>query len=302
MFTLVCFSSPQPAYTLVDYLSSQHISGVVSKSEEQYCVELVNEADMAQAQIITAHFINAPHDPRYQAASWDNDNHQLYTSRSGSNSSIFNGFFNLQSKSQLTRYPLTYLIMLVNIVVFGMMIVSIETRLWVDSMLFIAPLHELQQTGQWWRLLTPNFLHFSGIHITFNLLWASRAVTRSFLESRTLTRRSVASFFFAARRVGAGVVPARAAQRRARRDRPSALDGGRDVRLRAGAHHQRAVRVLRRVRRGWGGMVLLARGDVLCGWGGMVAAPGPGDHTLPPRNLESRLCGRPPLAAAERLL
>ena len=78
---------------------------------------------------------------------------------------------------------------------------------------------------------------------------ASRAVTRSFLESRTLTRRSVASFFFAARRVGAGVVPARAAQRRARRDRPSALDGGRDVRLRAGAHHQRAVRVLRRVRR-----------------------------------------------------
>ena len=57
MFTLVCFSSPQPAYTLVDYLSSQHISGVVSKSEEQYCVELVNEADMAQAQIITAHLI-----------------------------------------------------------------------------------------------------------------------------------------------------------------------------------------------------------------------------------------------------
>mgnify|MGYP001025511819 FL=1 len=171
MFTLVCFSSPQPAYTLVDYLSSQHISGVVSKSEEQYCVELVNEADMAQAQIITAHFINAPHDPRYQAASWDNDNHQLYTSRSGNNSSIFNRLFNRQSKSQLTRYPLTYLIMLVNIVVFGMMIVSIETRLWVDSRLFIAPLHELQQTGQWWRLLTPNFLHFSGIHITFNLLW-----------------------------------------------------------------------------------------------------------------------------------
>lgn len=157
MFTLVCFSSPQPAYTLVDYLSSQHISGVVSKSEEQYCVELVNEADMAQAQIITAHFINAPHDPRYQAASWDNDNHQLYTSRSGNNSSIFNRLFNQQSKSQLTRYPLTYLIMLVNIVVFGMMIMSIETRLWVDSRLFIAPIHELQQTGQWWRLLTPNF-------------------------------------------------------------------------------------------------------------------------------------------------
>ena len=34
---------------------------------------------------------------------------------------------------------------------------------------------------------------------------ASRAVTRSFLQSRTLTRRSVASFFFAAHRVGAGV-------------------------------------------------------------------------------------------------
>ena len=35
-------------------------------------------------------------------------------------------------------------------------------------------------------------------------------------------------------------------------------------------------------------MVLLARGDVLCGWGGMVAPPDPVPyHTLPPKNLES---------------
>ena len=171
MHTLVCFSSPHPAYTLMDYLTSQRLSCIVREIDQQHCVVLENEADMEQAKAITAHFVDAPNDPRYQAASWDNDNSQVFSSRSGRGSSMFNWLQNPDVKAQLTRYPLTYLIMLVNVVVFGMMTVSIETRMWVDSMLFIVPINELQQTGQWWRLLTPDFLHFSGIHIAFNLLW-----------------------------------------------------------------------------------------------------------------------------------
>jgi GlpG protein len=124
---------------------------------------------MEQAKAITDHFVNAPHDPRYQAASWENNRRPVFTSRCDRPSS--NLLQHSQIKAQLIHYPLTCLILLINIVMFGLMTVSIETRIWVDSMMFILPLNELQQTGQWWRLLTPDFLHFSGIHIAFNLLW-----------------------------------------------------------------------------------------------------------------------------------
>lgn len=72
MQMLVCFSRPQPAHMLMDYLTAQRISSIVREVEGQYCVELEHEHDMAQAKAITEHFVDAPNDPRYQAASWDN--------------------------------------------------------------------------------------------------------------------------------------------------------------------------------------------------------------------------------------
>lgn len=169
MNTLVCFSRPDLACTLRDYLISQRLSCVVHEVDRQYCLVLDDAVDMEQAKAITDHFVNAPHDPRYQAASWENNRRPVFTSRCDRPSS--NLLQHSQIKAQLIHYPLTCLILLINIVMFGLMTVSIETRIWVDSMMFILPLKELQQTGQWWRLLTPDFLHFSGIHIAFNLLW-----------------------------------------------------------------------------------------------------------------------------------
>ena len=169
MNTLVCFSRPDLACTLRDYLISQRLSCVVHEVDRQYCLVLDDAVDMEQAKAITDHFVNAPHDPRYQAASWENNRRPVFTSRCDRPSS--NLLQHSQIKALLIHYPLTCLILLINIVMFGLMTVSIETRIWVDSMMFILPLKELQQTGQWWRLLTPDFLHFSGIHIAFNLLW-----------------------------------------------------------------------------------------------------------------------------------
>ena len=55
------------------------------------------------------------------------------------------------------------------------------------------------------------------------------------------------------------------------------------VTARVPRHHLRACE--------GGGMVLPARGDVLCGWGGMVAAPSPRPHhTLPAKKVESSEC------------
>ena len=170
MQMLVCFNRPQPAHMLMDYLTAQRISSIVREVDGQFCVELEHAADLDTAKSITQHFIDAPNDPRYQAASWDNGSVDKRINEA-SKQSTQSWLQSPNTLAQLRLFPLTYLILAINLLIFGLMSVSYETRLWVDSNLFIVPLNELQQTAQWWRLLTPDFLHFSVLHIAFNLLW-----------------------------------------------------------------------------------------------------------------------------------
>lgn len=170
MQMLVCFNRPQPAHMLMDYLTAQRISSIVREVDGQFCVELEHATDLDTAKSITQHFIDAPNDPRYQAASWDNGRVDKRINQA-SKQSTQRWLQSPNTLAQLRLFPLTYLILAINLLIFGLMSVSYETRLWVDSNLFIVPLNELQQTAQWWRLLTPDFLHFSVLHIAFNLLW-----------------------------------------------------------------------------------------------------------------------------------
>ena len=49
-----------------------------------------------------------------------------------------------------------------------MMFLEIEE---IDSDYYFLPLYDTLLGGQWWRLLTPMFVHFGWLHIVFNLLW-----------------------------------------------------------------------------------------------------------------------------------
>ena len=84
----------------------------------------------------------------------------------------------------MRRFPLTLVVIALNILLFpvGMgsnelgndslfarlMLLEIEQ---VGGDYYFVPLGQTLAEGQWWRLLTPMLIHFSWLHIVFNLLW-----------------------------------------------------------------------------------------------------------------------------------
>ncbi len=65
---------------------------------------------------------------------------------------------------QIKIFPVTFVVMAVCLL--GTLVAYARVyNLWLFN-----PLGVLMQTGEWWRLITPVFLHFGWFHIVFNLL------------------------------------------------------------------------------------------------------------------------------------
>lgn len=94
------------------------------------------------------------------------------------------GTFVVGLRSAFRRFPLTLSLIALNILLFP--IGMADNELGDDTLFARLMLLELEQVGndyyfvmlsqtlgegQWWRLLTPMFIHFSWLHIVFNLLW-----------------------------------------------------------------------------------------------------------------------------------
>ena len=84
----------------------------------------------------------------------------------------------------MRRFPLTLVLIALNILLFPVGMVwnelgndSLFARLMlleieqVGGDYYFVPLGQTLAEGQWWRLLTPMLIHFSWLHIVFNLLW-----------------------------------------------------------------------------------------------------------------------------------
>ena len=100
-----------------------------------------------------------------------------------------------QARLRRAQAPATRGLLIANIAVFAMMVlsgVSLMTPNSADLIRWGARLNPLIEGGQWWRLLTPMFIHIGLPHLLFNM-WALRNLG-DFVERLFGTRRFLALY------------------------------------------------------------------------------------------------------------
>ncbi|QDY43723.1 rhomboid family intramembrane serine protease GlpG [Candidatus Pantoea soli] len=151
------FSHPRMAQAFVDYMATRGVRLHIER-ESHYVIMLEDESQLAMVENELAQFVRNPDHPRYQAASWT-------SGRTDSNLRYERS--HLLANIRERAGPLTLAIMVICVAVFILMqIVGDEVAL--DWLAWPA---DASQYFQVWRWFSHALLHFSLLHILFNLMW-----------------------------------------------------------------------------------------------------------------------------------
>ena len=159
---LIAFNQQSPAHLLANYLTSQHIQAAVVQHDKEFVVVLDNHDHLDRAKIIADGFLANPTDPKYQQAAWDNGKN-VRLAPTG------NGFSMGNIIADAVKAPFTSVVFILCVAVYLLSLFGLFAP--IAQHLLMQPFSILSQNHEWWRLLGPAFIHFSALHIIFNLLW-----------------------------------------------------------------------------------------------------------------------------------
>lgn len=160
---IVTFSQKRPALAFSDYLSSLGIRNRLQTVEAGFAICLEEAAQFEQAMAEAQAFVSNPDDPRFWQASWQ-------TGQVGQKDVYVRESDEGQATAWWRRGGwVTRAVALICLLVYGAMWLGGEEVF--RALNYPAAISLEGVGGQWWRLLTPAFLHFGLLHIAFNLLW-----------------------------------------------------------------------------------------------------------------------------------
>ena len=162
LLKLVAFSKEQPARLLTIYLIEQGIQAEYQYSANEYAhtVMLLESCNQIEAKKLAEEFVSNPNNKKYQSAAWQSgETVRLVPDKS---------FSLVRTVADLKQVPFTSSILVICLTIYLLAMVGVSSPY---SWLKIQPLVILADNGQWWRVLGPALIHFSVLHIAFNLLW-----------------------------------------------------------------------------------------------------------------------------------
>ncbi|WP_158120124.1 rhomboid family intramembrane serine protease GlpG [Vibrio metoecus] len=160
MQLLTTLNNPRAAQAFIDYMAAHKIEiQMMPDASGQFCLWVLHDQDIESAQAELQAFLQNPYHEKYQAASWeiaDQKRPQFHYASP-----------NLLSLIKAKAGVFTLLIMALCIIIFALQTFG------AGEAIFSALHFPAQASQQWqaWRWVSHALLHFSIMHIAFNLLW-----------------------------------------------------------------------------------------------------------------------------------